>query len=230
MPLGIAYTAITAGAHVDPDSEKPLRAISSTELDMFNGDLAAIASQYTAEPIRALLEKYQLEALTLCRNVMEQAAQPYGGANGLGSEICMRQIRPIDMAYTVQEQWDQDLSAETVGDIWGLQTGGTTPAADTLLEEEGNIILGFIDPVPVPGFEAYQVITGGNRTYPYFTLNWRFARADAIPIAECMAPILEWPEDTVQLQMTVAYLTNPDRTQPIGLHFARARVMVTSTL
>ena len=228
MPLGIAYGEITPGQHVDASSEKPLRAISEDELNLFNLDLQAIAAQYTAEPFRALLEKYQQETLALTRNVMYGANQPYGGANALGSEICMRPIRPVDVAYTVEEQWDMDLSGSTVGNVWGFQTGSGTPGDDAIGEEEGNIILGFIDPVPVPGFCAYQLITNGNRLYPYFTMNWRTALADGIPIVECMSPIIEWPEDSVRVNMVVAYLVNPDRTQAFGLHICRARAIITA--
>lgn len=225
--LGIAYDSINANEHDEPATTKPQRAISRAELDLFNRDLDAIAAQYASEPVRVLLEKYQNEALVVARNTMYSARQPYGGANALGNEITMRALRPVDInAHGVNVHiWDVNLAGSALGNVWGLQSGGAAPAADAMGEEEGNILFAFIDPVTRPGFVAYQTVINGNRTYPYFTLSFEDARQDSLPVAELMSPVLEFPEDTILINLIVGYLTNPDRIQPLGLHFARARVL-----
>lgn len=228
MDIGIPIDSrFNPAGHVSAVYQKDQWEMSPEQLGLFNADLQNIACQYGAEPIRYLLGKHQYAILALGRNVMASAKQPYGGANALGAEITMRLLRPIDLAFTAGYLWDRDLSGETPGTlfIWQAQAG----AADTIGEEEGNIILGFIDPVPLPGVDAYQVITNGNRTYPFYTLSFTQFRADSIPVAECMAPIMEWPEDTVQINCDPSRAINPDRLQAIGIHFARARAMVTTT-
>lgn len=232
MALGIPFSEVKNPAQfLDELSGKTLAKISEGEVNLFNIGLQTIASQLSgAEPLRAVLEKYQKESLALARSVMYMASSPFGGPNALGTEITFRLIRPVDVAYATEERWDMDVSGATPGTtIWGFQTGSGTPAVDTMGEEEGNIILGFIDPVPTRAFEAYQVVHNGNRTYPYYSLNWQGFRADGLAFSEAMVPIIEWPEDTILVQMTVAWAINPDRTQAIGLHFARARSLAAAT-
>lgn len=228
MALEISFSEINSNEHSDPYTGKTLKEITSYELALFNLDLGAIAARYTAEPIIAALEKYKREILVVCRAVMYHATQPYGGALSVGQEICMRAIKPVDMAYTIEELWDQDLSGEAVGDIWGFQTGGTNAANDTMTKQEGNLIVGFADPVPLTAFASYQVVKGG-RTYPYFTITYTGCRSDSIPFMECMAPIAEFPLDVLKIQMDVARAVNPDRTQAIGIHFCRASDITTAT-
>ncbi|MFH1486480.1 MAG: hypothetical protein ABIH46_10440, partial [Chloroflexota bacterium] len=134
----------------------------------------------------------------------------------------------VDMAYTIEELWDQDLSGESVGDIWGFQKGGTTPADDTMTRNEGNLIVGFADPVPLTAFASYQVIKAG-KTYGYYTVTFTPCAANQLAFMECMVPIAEYPEDSVRIQMDVARAINPDRFQAIGLHFCRAADIMTAT-
>ena len=228
LELGISFAEINPSQYNDGVTGKPLRAVTVDELDLFNKDLTSIAAQYASEPIRAALAKNQREALVLARAVMYAASQPYKGAYAVGDEICMRLICPVDMAYTIEEIWDLNLSAETVGDIWGTQTGGTTPADDTMGEEEGNIIVGFTNPVPLPGLAKYQFIKGG-KTFPYFPLQYNIARADSLPFVEVLAPLLEFPEETVRIQCDVGRAIAVDRTQPVGLHFCRASAIRAAT-
>lgn len=216
-------------AETDKLTNKVLKEVSAEEVKFFNMDLLALASQYAAEPVRAAIEKYQKEMFLLARNVMYSAKQPYGGANALGNEITMRLLRPVDLAFTIEEYWDLDLSGSAVGNVWGYQTGGVTPADDTIGEEEGNIIFGWTDPVPLPGFAAYQLVSNVTRSYGYYTVSFAQCRADSIPFMELQAPIIEWPEDTVRINMVVARLINPTRMQAIGIHFARARSISTAT-
>lgn len=224
-PQGVEYDATPQ--HDDPWTEKPQRAISEAQLNLFNRDLDSMAALYGQEPIRVLLEKYQREALVVARNVMYGANQPYGGANALGNEIAMRALRPVDVnAHGVNVHiWDVNLAGSALGNVWGYQSGGAAPAPDTMGEEEGNIIVGFVDPVVRPAFVAYQVAVNANRFYAYFTMNWDLTRSDSVPMVEVSAPILEFPEDTVLLNMAVGYPIGVDRTQSVGMHFARARVM-----
>lgn len=231
MALGISPSEIANKAQfLDELSGKTLAKITDGEINLFNVGLQALASQLSgAEPLRAMLEKYQYETLSLARSVMYMASSPFGGPNAQGTDITFRLIRPVDVAYATEERWDQDLSGTTPGTtIWGFQTGSGTPAVDTMGREEGNIIFGFIDPVPTRALEAYQVIHNGNRTFPYYSLNWNAYRADGLAFSEAVVPIIEWPEDTILIQMTVAWAINPDRTQAVGLHIARARSLVTA--
>ena len=224
-PKGETYDATVE--HDDPWTEKPLRAIDQPQLNLFNRDLDSMAALYGQEPIRALLEKYQREALVVARSVMFSARQPYGGANALGTEIAMRALRPVDVnAHGANVHiWDVNLAGSALGNVWGYQSGGAAPAADAMGEEEGNIIIGFADPVVRPAFVAYQVAVNANRFYAYFTMNWDLTRSDSVPLVEVEAPILEFPEDTVLINMAVGYPIGVDRTQAVGMHFARARVM-----
>lgn len=222
------YQKLVLPEYTDRLSGQTLRAMDEDELDLFNLDLRSIAADYCSEPVIAAASKYQRESLVVCRAVMYTAKQPYGGANSLGTEITCRLIKPVDMNYTIEEIWDQNLSGEAVGDIWGFQTGGTTPADDTMGEEEGNIIWGWSDPVALCGFASYQVLKAG-RTWPYYTISFTHCRADSIPFMEARAPIPEYPEETVRIQMDVGRAINPDRMQAIGLHFCRASAIVAAT-
>lgn len=214
--------------YTDQTTGKTLKEMPWWAISQFNLDINAIAAQYASEVVRKALEKYQKEALIVCRAVMYSAAQPYLGSIATGNEICMRMIKPVDMAYTIEEHWDLDLSGEAVGDIWGFQTGGTTPANDTMTRQEGNLIVGFTDPVPLCALASYQVMKSG-KTYPYFTIAFTPCSGDQIPFMECMAPIAEFPLDVVRIQMDVARAINPDRMQAIGLHFCRASDIIAAT-
>lgn len=228
LQLGINMADINTAAHNDIVTGKPLRAMTQEDLDTFNADLLAIAAPISSESIRAALAKHQLAALVLCRNVMYEAGQPYGGGYSVGDEITMRLIQPVDVAYTIEELWDLDLSAETVGDIWGIQTGGTTPADDTMGQYEGNIIVGFINPVPLPALVNYQFVKGG-KTFPYYTMDLRICAGDQLAFCEAQIPFLEFPLEVVRIQSAVGRAINPDRTQPIGLHFCRASAIRAAT-
>lgn len=231
--LGISMQDINPAQHTGPDSEKPLAVITAEQLVLFNSDLNSIAAQYVAEPIRLALEKYQKLALTVARAVMYAAGQPYKGANALGDEICMRLILPVDVGapsatgIVNEENWDQNLSAATIGDVWGYQRAGSAAADDTMGEEEGNIIVGWIDPVPLSGFCSYQVIKGG-KTFGYYSISYTGCVADAIKFSPCIVPIPEWPEEALRINMVVARLINPEQTQAVGLHFARASAIRTA--
>jgi len=235
--LEIEKDEINLSGYEDPYTGKTVREIDELQLREFNRDLKAIAAQYASDAIRAALDKYKQPALQVARVVMYRTAQPYGGANSLGQEIVMRMIKPVDMNYGVlttspagstEEHWDIDLSGETVGDIWGFQTGGTTPADDVMTRNEGNLIVGFADPVPLNPFGSYQVIKGG-RNYPYYTLTFTPCAIDQIKFLECMSPIAEYPEDNVRIQMDVARAQALDRLQAIGLHFCRASDITSAT-
>lgn len=223
--LEIAITEIKPAQYVDPYTGKTLKEITRDELKEFNRDYKAVAAQYASDAVRLSLDKYKFEALNVARAVMYKASQPYGGANSLGQEIVMRMIKPVDVNYGTappnEENWDTNLSAEALGNLWGFQTGGTTPAADTMTKQEGNLLVGWTDPVPLCGFASYQVVKAG-RTYPWFTITFTPCAADQLPYMECMAPIAEYPEDNIMIQMDVARLANPDRMQAIGVHFCRA--------
>lgn len=228
--LGIPWSEVQpfAGEHADPLTDKPLAAISENELNKFNADLNAIAMQYASDPIRAALEKYQREALVLARRVMKEASQPYGGGLATGSEIVGRAICPVDLAFTVEEIFDIDLSGSTVGNIWGYQTGSGTPANDTMGQYEGNIVIGFMSLVPLPGFAKYQFIKAG-KTYGYFPLDFFYGDASRVPFAPVMAALVEFPLDSVRIQMDVARLINPDRTVAVGIHYCRASSITSAT-
>lgn len=228
MALG-QFTNLNPGAYTDPNTGKPLAAITPGELANFTKDLQSLAASWGGESIQALLEKYQNEALVLCRNVMSRASQPYLGAYANGNEIVMRMLCPVDLAFTIEEIWDLDLSARTIGDIYGYQTGGGTPANDTIGMYEGNIIMGFLDRTPLSGFAKVQFLKGG-KTYSYFPLNFDIVRDDALPLIPLMAPFMEFPEESVRIQCDVARTAlNPARMQAIGLHFCRASAIATAT-
>jgi hypothetical protein len=209
-------------------TEKPLAAMTPGGLDNFNKDLNSIAAAFGGETIRAILAKNQNEALILARNVMYRAAAPYLGAFANGTEIIMRLLCPVDLASTIEEYWDLDLSGEAIGDIWGFQTGGTTPANDTMGEYEGNIVMAFLDRTPQAGFAKYQLLKGG-KTYGYFPLTFTADRDDALPVSPLMAPFLEFPLESVRIQCDVRKLINPTVMQAIGLHFCRASSITTAT-
>lgn len=228
MALG-QFTSINPSAYTDPATGKPLAAISPGELANFTKDLLALATSWGGESVQALVEKFQYETLVLCRNVMSRASQPYLGAYSNGNEIVMRMLCPIDLAFTIEEIWDLDLSARTIGDIYGYQTGGASPANDTIGIYEGNIIMGFLDRTPLPGFAKYQFLKGG-KTYAYFPLNFDTVRDDALPLVSLMAPLMEFPEESVRIQCDVARTAlNPARMQAVGLHFCRASAITTAT-
>lgn len=209
-------------SYADPITGKTLAVITPGELSMFNMDIAAIAAAYASDVVRAAIEKYQNEALILARQVMYMARQPYGGAQALGDQICARALAPVDLAFTLEEIWDLDLSARTIGDIYGYQTGAASPADDTLGEYEGNIIVGFISDVPLPGFAKYQFSKGG-RTFPYYPMNFWACAGSQFKFCDVMAPLLEFPLEACRIQMDVARTAlNPDRTIAVGIHFCRA--------
>lgn len=221
--------AAFAGEHSDPLTDKPLAGISEKELDKFNADLNAIAAQYASDPVRAALEKYQRECLVLARRVMKEASQPYGGGYATGSEIVGRALAPVDLAFTLEEIWDLDLTGRTIGDIYGYQTGAGTPANDTITQYEGNIILGFISEVPLPGFAKYQFIKAG-KTYGYFPMNFWQGDSSRLKFAPVMAPLMEFPLDSVRIHMDVARTAlNPDRTIAVGIHYCRASAITSAT-
>lgn len=228
LTLGIPWGTFDATEHNDPDTQKPMAAMTPGGLDNFNKDLNSIAGAFGGETIRALLAKNQNEALILCRNVMYRSAAPYLGAFANGTEIVMRLLAPVDLAFTIEEYWDLDLSARTVGDIWGYQTGGATPANDPIGEYEGNIVMAFLDRTPQAGFAKYQLLKGG-KTYGYFTLSFTTDRDDSLPVSPLMAPFLEFPLESVRIQCDVRKAVNPAVMQAIGLHFCRANAITAAT-
>lgn len=225
--LGIP-SVINPGQGSDPITGKILAEIKADELTLFNQDLNAIAAQYAGDVVRAALEKYQNECLILARQVMYMARQPYGGAQALGDQICARALAPVDLAFTVEEIWDLDLSGRTAGDIYGYQTGAAAPADDTMGEYEGNIIVGWISDVPLPGFAKYQFLKGG-RTWPYYPMNFWATAGSQFKFCDVMAPLLEFPLEAVRIQMDVARAINPDRTIAAGIHFCRASAIRAAT-
>lgn len=218
MAIGVRLSAEERKEITGVITGKKLRAISQDELDKFNDDLVNIAAMYGMDSIRAAIEEYQEEILILVRQVMEQANSPYGGSGARGAEICMRALRPIDVGIAA-DIWDVDSTGITVATASEREV--TKINADTMGEEEGNIIFGALNE---HGDERVVNAYRWNKNqvdYPALTLPFPYADADRATFVKFQAPIIQFTEETL------SFYQNTVRAQfsyvaLVGMHATRA--------
>ncbi len=209
----MAYPEITGGI-----TGKKLRGASLSEVDKFNDDLTNIAAQFGMESIRSAIDEYKEEIWILVRQVMEEANAPYGGSGARGAEICMRPLRPIDVGIAA-DIWDVDSTGITVGTASEREV--TKISADTMGEEEGNILIGALNEhgdhrvVNAYRWSKNQV------DYPALTLPFPYADGDRATFVKFQAPIIQFTEETL------TFYQNTVRAQfsyvaLVGLHATRA--------
>ena len=197
---------------------KKLRGASVEEVDKFNDDLTNIAAQYGMDSIRSAIEEYKEEIWVLVRQVMEQANAPYGGSGARGAEICMRPLRPIDVGIAA-DIWDVDSTGITVVTVAEREV--TKINADTMGEEEGNILIGALNE------HGDQRVVNAYRwsknqvDYPALTLPFPYADPDRATFVKFQAPIIQFTEETLTLyQNTVR--AQFSYVALVGLHACRA--------
>lgn len=202
---------------------KTLRAVSAEEVKNFNDDLLNIAAQYGMDAIRAAIEEYQEEIFMLTRQVMQEANAPYGGSGALGDEVCIRALRPIDVGIAA-DIWDVNYTGVDVGTASSRQQ---TLITDTMLEEEGNIIVGALvehgDRRVVNAFRWSK----NQKNYPALTLPFPYCDDDRAKFVKFEAPIVQFTEETLTLYVNVvraqfSYLAL------VGIHACRASNITTT--
>lgn len=219
MAIGVRLAADQMREITGEITGKKLRAITQKELDIFNDDLMNIAAHYGMDAIRAAVEEYQEEILLLVRQVMEQANAPYGGSGARGAEICMRALRPIDVGIAA-DIWDTDYTAVVVGTATNREQ--TFINADTMGEEEGNILLGALNE------HGDQRVVNAYRwmknqiNYPALTLPFPYCDTDRASFVKFQAPIIQFTEEALTFYWNVvraqfAYVGL------VGVHATRAQ-------
>lgn len=197
---------------------KKLRTVSPEEVQKFNDDLVNIAAQYGMDAIRSAIEEYQEEIFVLVRQVMEQANAPYGGSGALGDEICMRSLRPIDVGIAA-DIWDVDHTAVDVGTASNRER--TIINADTMGEEEGNIIFGALNEHGDSRVVNAYRWSKNQKNYPALTLPFPYTDPDRATFVKFQAPIIQFTEETLTLYFNVVR-AQYSYVALVGIHACRA--------
>lgn len=203
---------------------KTLRAITAQEVKNFNDDLVNIAAQYGMDAIRAAIEEYQEEIFMLTRQVMQEANSPYGGSGALGDEVCIRALRPIDVGIAA-DIWDTDYTAVVVGTAANRQQ--TFINADTMGEEEGNLIFGaLVEHGDNRVVNAYRWMKN-QKQYPALTLPFPYCDGDRAQFVKFQAPIVQFTEEALTFYINVVR-AQFSYMQLVGIHATKASSVATT--
>ncbi len=205
-------------AEIGPLTGKKLRVVSVAEVEKFNDDLFNIAAQFGMQSIRAAIDEYQEEIFILVRQVMEEANAPYGGSGARGFEICMRPLRPIDVGIAA-DIWDVSNATVDVGTAASREI--TKINADTMGEEEGNIIMGALREAGSGRVVNAYRWSKNQVDYPALTLPFPYADPDRATFVKFQAPIIQFTEEVLTLYVNVVR-AEYDYTALVGLHATRA--------
>lgn len=225
MPIGVTVQDYKEEEGIV--SGKTLRSIRAAEVAAFNDDLENIAAAYGMDAIRAAVQEYQEEIFMLTRQVMHEANATYGGSGALGSEVCIRALRPIDVGIgataPAPEVWDIDYTAVDVTVVANRQQ--TFINGDQMAEEEGNILFGALNEHGDSRVINAYKWTKNQKEYPTLTLPFPYCDDDRAKFVKFQAPIVQFTEETLYFYWNVvrrqfAYVAL------VGIHAARASNLV----
>lgn len=136
------------------------RAISESEVNLFNIDYDRLLDDSLSARGNDLIEKGREYVFELVRHVMDRANQSYGGSTALGDEIGIRHLRPDDLEQGADpgtglaDSWEFTWVATGTQDLFGT-AGAPVDVADNALAE-AHLILGWSTNHPSPKTEAIR--------------------------------------------------------------------------
>jgi len=180
------------------------------------------ASVYHATPqVRELVQSSLVAIIEAARAVKAQARSPFGGIIARGNELSATSIDAEMFEYvwgaTGKTTFENTLTSVGVFDYIGTDTN-----PQNVSEEEGYIILGFIDTVAEPVVHRAQIIKDKTE-YQYVSL--KFEYADEYPLAALPQPWVILPEQSFIIKVKNK-ATGRTKLEPIGFKICRAKVLL----
>ena len=172
---------------------------------------------HASDPVRDLVEVNLGAIINLARAVKAQANSDFAGIFGRGNELTATRILPemFKKVWGVSTtKWDYNVtSAGTIEYI------GTEADPETTAEEEGIIILGFIDPVAESVITKAQIVKDNTR---YQSADLCFNYSSGYPLAALPEPWVILPEQNFYIKVK-AKDSGVTKLEPIGFKIQRAK-------
>jgi len=190
--------------------EMKLAALSEFEIETIVNMIDKMLYKNANYAVKSLItENFDL-IVDLIRAVKAETKQEFGGPRAKGNALTLIDLTP-DVFTNI---WG---GATTTYEIEHTSTGakdyiGTSASPESVAEEEGIIILGFVDRVTNPTVNKVLLTKNGD-PYPYQTLNWDVI--DDFPLASLPEPIIVTPESNFYIQANV-YRTGICKMRPVG--------------
>lgn len=191
--------------------DEKLSKLSREDAFIFATELETVVHAQQNPIVRDIIIRNAPLILDLVRIVNVETKQGFKGMAARGSELEMSWIVPRTFNKTT---WLQSITA----------TGTINWLAETkALEEEGLIILGWIDPIEDPKINRILYTKDGDPITAQ-TLTFEVRKGLGItdlPVSEQKQPLIVPPEHKIKIDMH-AFATGDDRIQPIGFHIRKA--------
>jgi len=172
---------------------------------------------HASDPVRDLVEVNLGAIINLARAVKAQAKSDFAGIIGRGNELTATRILP-EMFKNVwgssTTKWDYNVTSAGV-----IEYIGTENNPESTAEEEGYIILGFIDPVAEPIITKAQIVKDNTR---YQSVDLCFNYSSGYPLAALPEPWVILPEQEFFIKVK-AKDSGVTRLEPVGFKIQRAK-------
>ena len=179
------------------------------------------AMYHASDPVRDLVEVNLVSIIQLARAVKSQARAPFGGIIARGNELTATNV-DAEMFEYVWGATGRTTFENTLTSVGTFDYIGTEASPQSVAEEEGYIILGFIDPVAEPVVHRAQLIK--DRTeYQYVSLKFEYAKD--YPLAALPEPWVILPEQSFHIKVKNK-ATGRTKLHPIAFKICRAKVLL----
>jgi len=191
---------------VGPFAGAELAEWTDIEDEIFKRQYAKFIYEEVSPSVRKLLIENEELVRDLVRRVKTETKTVFRGAYARGRELVLIKVRPQTWAKTT---W---LVSVTAGAAWYL---GTETAPRTLAEQEGEIILGWADPIDKPKINAVQLWKAGIGYYAPESI--AFDLVEKYPLHSLKEPWIVQPEQSYAIRVYY-FATGDDNFQPVAFY------------
>lgn len=196
-----------------------VKRISETEAEILAAELERVVADVKSPMIAGLIAENFENILTLVEAVNHETKQGYRGAGARGNQLTCQLLRPADLAKT---SWDVTVASGTSDFI------STFTAPRSVAEEEGEVILAFMDQQNKPLIDACQFQKDADalvieplafRARKNFVVT---SGETETPIAKLRRVLIAPPESTYAMKIH-AVASGVDSLEPIGFRIRKAK-------
>jgi len=198
--------------------EMKLAALSEFEVETIINMVDKMLYKNASDAVKSLVAENMDLIIDLIRAVKAETKQEFAGPRAKGNALTLVDLTADVFTYV----WGA--TGATSFDTEHTTTGakdyiGTSTNPQTVAEEEGIIILGFIDRVANPTVNKV-ILTKKGDPYPYQTLVWD--ANDDFPLAALPEPFIMTPETNFYIQANV-FRTGICKMRPVGFKVVQGK-------
>ena len=201
-----------------------VKRLNRTEAEILAAEMERIVADVKSPLIAEMISENFNNILILVEAVNQETKQGYRGAGARGSQLTCQWFTPADFTKTA---WDVTTLASGTSDFISTFT-----VPRSIPEDEGEVILGFMDLVNKPLVDRLQ-FQKDKDSLVIEPLAWRARKNFAVtsgqsetPIAKLRRVLIAPPESTYACKIH-AVVSGADSLQPIGFRIRKASDVLT---